>query len=1085
MGFNLGILLSDTSLYQQLDMTGSIRGSGFSRDQARFNLISEISRLGINGYDYQRISTNATMAEGFFNGNLIIDDPSLNFSGNLSLDLNSSPEIIKIKADLGMAILDTLKITNKPATLRSSLNVDMRGLALDDITGTLFFENTLFTYGEKDFFAERMNLTSEKDSLGRALRIESPITDLALSGQFDYSVLFKDAVDLYKEYSVLFRNRSQEILEFYKDRKSITTSPYEMDFSINPKGINDLFNLFDINLMLSTDTKIAGTILGGEQRKFEVLAEMSRFDINNFTFAGNNVHIESEKRMDTTLVFASYKVRSNEQFINAKSVGHQLAFDADWKGNLIDLAFRVSQANSSNYLSTSANVEFVPDATHIHINPTELSLIDKIWQVSENNKLILENEKYSINNLSIYNGDQKINFNGVLSTDPDENLFISIVNFDFENLNPLITKKLDGVLNGFIDVKDFFRERKIDSRLNLRDFKINDFLVGNVIAFSEYDNKLRNFDVNLDVITNGKQTMLINGKFDPGDDINQLDLHATFTSANINLIQPFYEDIISDVGGQLDGKVTIKGKLKNLVINGSGKTSGGEFTLDYLKTHYKLDGEVVFDEHNIQFLDFKLRDHHNNEGAISGAISHKAFKELSYDFNGSMKNFLVLNTTPKDNNLYYGTAYATGNLRIFGKEKILNISATATSAPGTRFYIPLDGGGEVIKEDFINFISIKDTVALQKRTESKKVNLAGINLNFDIDITRDAYCEIIFDATAGDIIRGHGNGKINLQIDTKGDFNMYGDYTIEEGWYNFTLYNVINKEFQIEPSSKISWIGDPYEAILDIKANYQQLASLTPILRATQDDIDQNPELGRKYPAKVLLGITGNLMAPSIEFGIDIDEYPKNANYNGVSYETHISAFKNKLSTDEQELKRQVFSLIILKNFSSENAFNVGGSVEKSVSEFISNQISYWVTQFDENLIIDVDLGSLDEEAFNTFQLRMSYSFMDGRLRVTRDGGFSDAATGTNVASVLGDWSVEYLLTNDGKLRAKIYNRTNYNTLNPEVKSASTTAGFSILHTTSFDKVKEIFKKARDQNRPPSNNQPASTPEPTEPISKQ
>jgi hypothetical protein len=191
------------------------------------------------------------------------------------------------------------------------------------------------------------------------------------------------------------------------------------------------------------------------------------------------------------------------------------------------------------------------------------------------------------------------------------------------------------------------------------------------------------------------------------------------------------------------------------------------------------------------------------------------------------------------------------------------------------------------------------------------------------------------------------------------------------------------------------------------------------------------------------------------------------------------------LATDEQELKRQVFSLIILKNFSSENAFNVGGSVEKSVSEFISNQISYWVTQFDENLIIDVDLGSLDEEAFNTFQLRMSYSFMDGRLRVTRDGGFSDAATGTNVSSVLGDWSVEYLLTNDGKLRAKIYNRTNYNTLNPEVKSASTTAGFSILHTTSFDKVKDMFKKARDQNRPPTNNEPDPPPEPAEPISKQ
>ena len=247
-----------------------------------------------------------------------------------------------------------------------------------------------------------------------------------------------------------------------------------------------------------------------------------------------------------------------------------------------------------------------------------------------------------------------------------------------------------------------------------------------------------------------------------------------------------------------------------------------------------------------------------------------------------------------------------------------------------------------------------------------------------MDITPDAYCEIIFDITAGDIIRGRGNGKLNLQIDTKGDFNMFGDYEIDEGGYNFTLYNIINKEFEIEPESKISWIGDPYEAILDIRANYSQLASLAPILtNISTQDLEDNPELERKYPAKVILDITGNLSYPEIDFDIEVDEYPKNAVYNGISIETQMTAFKNKLATDEQELKRQVFSLIILKKFLTENAFNVSGSVENSVSEFISNQISYWVTQFDENLVVDVDLGSLDDEAFNTFQLRMSYSFLD------------------------------------------------------------------------------------------------------------
>jgi hypothetical protein len=102
----------------------------------------------------------------------------------------------------------------------------------------------------------------------------------------------------------------------------------------------------------------------------------------------------------------------------------------------------------------------------------------------------------------------------------------------------------------------------------------------------------------------------------------------------------------------------------------------------------------------------------------------------------------------------------------------------------------------------------------------------------------------------------------------------------------------------------------------------------------------------------------------------------------------------------------------------------------------------------------------------------MSYSFLDGRLRVTRDGRFSDEATGTNVASILGDWSVEYLLSPDGKLRVKIYNKTNYNTLNPTRNSASTTTGFSLMHTKSFDDIRQLFKNTRDKNRPPEAEEP-------------
>jgi hypothetical protein len=164
-----------------------------------------------------------------------------------------------------------------------------------------------------------------------------------------------------------------------------------------------------------------------------------------------------------------------------------------------------------------------------------------------------------------------------------------------------------------------------------------------------------------------------------------------------------------------------------------------------------------------------------------------------------------------------------------------------------------------------------------------------------------------------------------------------------------------------------------------------------------------------------------------------------------------------------------VFSLVVLRRFSPPESFNTSGSIVNSVSELLSNQLSNWVSQVDENLEIDLDLSTLDEEAYNTFQLRLSYTFMNGRLRVTRDGTFygnqenSSLNQQQNLYTIAGDWTVDYLLTADGKLKIKMYNRTNINPIILyETGSQNTmTAGVSISHTQSFNHLRDIWKSAR------------------------
>jgi hypothetical protein len=505
-------------------------------------------------------------------------------------------------------------------------------------------------------------------------------------------------------------------------------------------------------------------------------------------------------------------------------------------------------------------------------------------------------------------------------------------------------------------------------------------------------------------------------------------------------------------------------------LSGEGTVNDGKILIDYLRTVYSFNGKLGMSPTQIIFDEMEMTDAYQNKGMLRGYIAHKNFSKFVLNLDGEFINFQVLNTTSKDNTLFYGQGYATGSLNIFGPSSNLKISANARTEKNTKIFIPVSGASETDKKDFITFAHFTDSLSIpddQKNKTAKKTELTGVTVDINLDITPDAYAEIIFDIKAGDIIRGRGNGDLRLQLDTKGEFNMFGGIEFTEGAYNFTLYDIINKEFTIRPGSRLLWYGDPYAGIMNITASYRQLASLAPIYDK-EPDILNEAAIKRKYPIEVQLKLDGPMLSPTFAFDLVSAELPtlislSNGQQKRLSFD--FAAFKTRL--DEQELKRQVFSLIILRRLSPLDAFSTSGSLANSVSELLSNQLSYWLTQVDQNLEIDLDLGALDAEAFNTFQLRLSYSFLNGRLRVTRDGTFtSQSQQQQSVASIAGDWTVDYLLTPDGKFRVKMYSRSNFNALSSSLGAqTAVTTGFSLMHTQNFNDVKDLLRGERDRRR--------------------
>jgi hypothetical protein len=76
---------------------------------------------------------------------------------------------------------------------------------------------------------------------------------------------------------------------------------------------------------------------------------------------------------------------------------------------------------------------------------------------------------------------------------------------------------------------------------------------------------------------------------------------------------------------------------------------------------------------------------------------------------------------------------------------------------------------------------------------------------------------------------------------------------------------------------------------------------------------------------------------------------------------------------------------------------------------------------------------------------------------------------------MLGDWTVDYLLTPDGKFKVKMYSRNNINQLlnSSTIGSQSAiTTGLSLMNTQNFNHWRDLLTSARERRRKEMAQQP-------------
>ncbi len=1104
---NLGLLIDDPSQFGLVDGQAQLSGRGTSLEKASVDVNGQLARFGWQGYTYRDVTVRGNLQKAFFHGQLSLRDPNLAFDLDGEFDFTQSLNRYDMRGTVQQANLRALGFVSDSLQISTSLDVQLTGNKLDNVVGQAYFRDARLTLNRRTLRIDTLSLVSsveqrrqagQPDSVStqRYFGLDSEFLTARLQGDFQPQRTIDDLTQLAREYQLFFAGDAAGMNAYYARKKQrlprTALAQYSIDYQTISKDIAPLIAFLAPTMHVAPETRLEGRFTVGNTALLTATVHTDSLRFGSIGFGPTDLDLTTSKFTLAPQVLSSAVLSSTWQTFSKALPTRNLQAEGFWDTDHIDFTTSIDQVGSSNRAALNGELRFKGDAIDLTFRQSQLRVLDGDWTLNPESLIRKVGDEYTFRNLSVANQDQRIQAAGRLSADSSEVLNVAATAFRLQSLNSVLNTKLGGTLNGEASVRNIYKTPILESQFDITALAYDSTLFGDLQSRAEWDQALQQLNVDARLRRSGSDVLTILGNYTPTQTTNPLDLTATVTNADLAILDSFTKGLFSNLGGTAAGQIAIKGRPVAPVLKGELSLQNGRGRFDYLKTDFTFDDKVYFGENEIITRRLTLRDPDGNTALLRGGVYHDGFRDVNLRFDADFSNFRIMNTTVSDNDVFYGQGVISGKAELTGPLDNLAVRANVASNKGTRIYIPLDGAASVSSDDQIRFVSHatpKPGADLPPDERPGSLDLSRIMMDFNFNITPDAYCEIQLDKQTGDIIKAYGQGLIAMRVDTKGDFSMTGTYAIQKGDYTFTFQNVINKRFQIRPNSRITWTGDPYGALLDVTAAYTQYTSLSPLLPTGSRGADQT----RRYPVDLVIKINGDLGSPAITYNVDVKDYPSTSDFRQA-----VTAFQSRLQSNDQELTRQVSSILLFNQLLPEGTSlfdqgQVNAGVANSVSELVSNQISRLASSLNDNLDIGLSFGGFtgntltqNENLLNNLQLRFSYRLLNDRLRISRDGGFTYGQNQYNTASLLGEWTLEYWLTSDGRLRAKVYNRNQQSILNQiNIASAtiSTGGGLSLLYTRSFNRLFSNKRPTPGLAPAPVDASPAGPSVPVTPVS--
>lgn len=1055
--FDLGKLIGDKSGLGKLDMNVFIEGSGLSAESVMLNLNGKVGSLEVLGNTFKDIDLSADMTGKAFNGKVQIDDDKIKLDFLGSVDFTEKLPDFDFKAKIRDADLFKLNLMDSDSLMKLSSNIEVNftGLKVNDIEGGVIIDSTEFVDSRGKYTMDHLKLITTNDSLfNRKLTVRSDFFDFELGGIVNYAMLvesFKQYLADYVDFKVLV-----------PIEKTIVNQDFFIDFRF--KETETLSRLFMPVITVAPGSSFSGVFTTSAQL-LNTTFKSDSVKVSGIKLKNLIVNTKSDRQKATVqLGLASIILRDKTTVdttvlsierpkLIATFENNAIVFGLEWKDYL-------EKTRNKGNIKAQLLVDSIA-GNQLRITESELLLNDSLWVINTTNKVVFNKDFTSIENLEVSMGKQAIKIDGRLPLNATDSLNVFFTEWNISNFD-VVTKgygfDIDGIISGDMQLANLTNQPAFFSNLHLLNLALNDEKLGEARIISSWSNADESIYLNAQIINVGNvgtsRMLNFSGFYYPKRKKDNLNFDLSLENFRLRTLKPFMVDVLSRIEGLASGEFKLKGSLEKPELSGNLSLMRTAFLIDYLNTFYSVQHDFVVTPTEIAIDNVVLYDTIGNKAIASGTIKHDYLSNFRFDIDVKANDFLAMNTNQTMNDLFYGSAIVTGDVGIRGSIDDIGISVSGTTKRGTYMYIPISMSASVSENDYVVFVKPKG------EENDALIDLAPVQsgqkfeINLATDVTPDANVKIFMPYNMGDLT-ARGAGNLRMSANSIGEFFLYGDYIIQNGQFNFVFENLLRKKFDLMEGGKISWTGDPYDAIINVKGLYRTKTSLSSLGIV----IDSNSSIRNRVNVDCIIHLSEQLFKPVLKFSIRLPNSDP---------EIETLVFSVLDTTNEALVTQQVISLLVLGSFSYTGASNI--SLGSSSINVLSNQLSSWLSQISKDFDVGLNYKPGDEITSNELEVALSTQLFNDRVIIEGNLGVIGSSAATQSASnIVGDVDVSLKITDDGRWRVKAYNHSNASSTDNVTSYdnyAPYTQGVGISYRKEFDRLADLFKSRKKKIKP-------------------